>query len=359
MTPYELHQEAAIRSRSPGLVYSLLAAFALAGCVVGWFVLGSERPVPLRIASAAVPLQPPVLPHATEEPQQPAVAPPVTNPPPQPVVEQKPPPPAPPPVAVETPAPQPPPPPASAPVAAPAATPSPEGSTILIEEARKLKGEDNLTDARVKALEALRASTSVDARAAAENLLSEIAIPLVFSKRPMAEKVEYTVVSGDSLDRLARRFGTTVEVVRRGNNLPGQVIRVGTRLRILQAKCSLVVDKSENTLVLKLNDQFFKRYRVGTGQYSTTPTGEFKINGKVAQPTWFRPDGKSIPYGDKENLLGTHWMSIDVPGFGLHGTWEPDSVGKQSSQGCIRLVNADIEELFNIVPEGTPVLIQD
>ena len=249
----------------------------------------------------------------------------------------------------------------SDPVAMPSAVTAPAVSSgPVLDELKKLKDADNFSEARAKGLEALKTAANADEKKAIEDLLGKIAAPLVFSKRPMPEKTDYTVANGDSLDRLARKFGTTVDVIRKGNNIQGQVIRIGTRLRIFTGKFSITVSKSQNTLTLTMNDdQFFKRYRVGTGQYSTTPTGTFKITGKVAQPTWYRPDGKSIPYGDKENLLGTHWMSIDVPGFGIHGTWEPDSVGKQSSQGCIRLLNSDIEELFTLVPEGTPVIIQD
>ena len=58
-------------------------------------------------------------------------------------------------------------------------------------------------------------------------------------------------------------------------------------------------------------------------------------------------------------MLGTHWLSLDLPGYGIHGTWEPDTVGKQESAGCIRLVNADIEELYTLLPVGTPVVIQE
>jgi len=71
-----------------------------------------------------------------------------------------------------------------------------------------------------------------------------------------------------------------------------------------------------------------------------------------------------IPYGDKENVLGTRWISLTatgqtpkVRGYGIHGTWEPDTVGKQASAGCVRLLNPDVEELFLIVPMGTPVTI--
>ena len=71
-----------------------------------------------------------------------------------------------------------------------------------------------------------------------------------------------------------------------------------------------------------------------------------------------------VPFGDKENILGTRWMSLTATGetppargYGIHGTWEPATLGKQSSAGCIRMRNSDVEELFMLVPEGTPVTI--
>ncbi|HMO51120.1 MAG TPA: L,D-transpeptidase family protein [Kiritimatiellia bacterium] len=194
---------------------------------------------------------------------------------------------------------------------------------------------------------------------AAEAILNEAGIALVLSPRPMPEKVEYTVQPGDSLEKIARKFGTTIELLRAGNNIRGHLIRVGDRLRIFTGKFSVAVSKSENDLVLFMNDQFFKRYRVGTGEYNKTPVGDFVINDRIAQPTWWRPDGKSIPFGDPENLLGTHWLSINVKGYGLHGTWEPESIGHQLSAGCVRMLNEDIEQLFTLLPLGTPVSIRD
>ena len=78
----------------------------------------------------------------------------------------------------------------------------------------------------------------------------------------------------------------------------------------------------------------------------------------MPQPTWWK-DGKAIPFGDTNNVLGTHWLALDVPGYGIHGTWQPETIGKQASAGCIRLVNAEIEELFTLVPVGTPVTITE
>ncbi len=226
-------------------------------------------------------------------------------------------------------------------------------------EARSLQAAGQIPAAREKALGALAAAKDPALQRQIEDLLGQIHTALIFTPSPMAEKVDYTIQPGDRLAGIAKQHGTTIELVTRGNGIKSAVIRPGDRLRILSGKFSILVDKSDNELVLSLNDRFFKRYRVGTGKFEKTPAGQFKITDRIAQPTWWRPDGKAVPFGDKENVLGTHWLSLDVPGYGLHGTWEPDTVGKQESAGCIRLVNADIEELFTLLPVGTPVVIQE
>jgi lipoprotein-anchoring transpeptidase ErfK/SrfK len=52
-------------------------------------------------------------------------------------------------------------------------------------------------------------------------------------------------------------------------------------------------------------------------------------------------------------------MGFDLPAYGIHGTTEPQSLGKQVTQGCVRMSNADVEQLFIIVPIGTEVTIVD
>jgi len=226
-------------------------------------------------------------------------------------------------------------------------------------DALAAKNSGNLLEARKIALGIWKTSDSADVKNSAEAILNEVNIELVLTPRVMDEKVDYTVVSGDSLEKIAKKFDTTIELIRKSNNIQGSLIRAGDRLRIFQGKFSVTVSKSNNDLVLYMNNDFFKRYQVGTGAYNKTPVGDFQINDRIAQPTWWRPDGKSIPYGDPENLLGTHWLSINVKGYGLHGTWEPDTIGKQASAGCVRMLNDDIEQLFSLLTIGTPVSIRD
>jgi lipoprotein-anchoring transpeptidase ErfK/SrfK len=226
-------------------------------------------------------------------------------------------------------------------------------------DARKLMEQDQFPEAKARAEQALNGAPSEDVRAAARELLGQIDVALVLSERPMTEKIDYTVQPGDTLGKLASRYGSTIDLIAKGNNVSGQNIRAGDRMRIFTGKFSVKVDKSDNILDLYMNDRFFKRYRVGTGQYSKTPTGTFKITDRIAQPTWYRDDGKVIPFGDPENLLGTHWLALDVRGYGIHGTWEPGTIGKQASAGCVRLLNEDVEQLYTLLPVGTPVTIED
>ena len=60
-----------------------------------------------------------------------------------------------------------------------------------------------------------------------------------------------------------------------------------------------------------------------------------------------------------ENPLGTRWMGFDLESYGLHGTTEPDSIGKSRSLGCIRMLNPEVEELFELVGEGTAITVMD
>lgn len=192
---------------------------------------------------------------------------------------------------------------------------------------------------------------------AVERELGNINIGLLFSPIITEGSTEYVVKEGDTLFTIAQHFGTTIDLLKRSNNLKSDYIKPGDKLKIITEKFSIVVDKSKNILTLKAGERVLKVYAVGTGVGGSTPTGVYKITNKLVNPPWHKAGEGVIPYGDPRNVLGTRWMGFDKAGYGIHGTWEPDTVGKQASAGCIRLLNEDVEELFQIVPVGTEVTI--
>lgn len=240
----------------------------------------------------------------------------------------------------------------------------------LVSEARLLEEKDDLSGARdlyERALSSANAAGDASSAAKAEKALGGIFIKLVFSQREMAEKVDHAIVAGDLISKLARKHGTTPELIAKANGISNpDNIKIGDRLRILsQPGFEITVNKAENWLLVTMRGKFFKRYTVGTGKYNRTPAGTFRVSEKITEPSWWK-DNREIPFGDKENILGTRWMAIsstgDTPpakGYGIHGTWEDKGLGRQSSAGCVRMSNKDVEELFAYIPEGTPVTIID
>lgn len=246
------------------------------------------------------------------------------------------------------------------PVAAPVvpqpepAPPIPVGQ-LELAQAQQLVAEGKLAEARIL-LQPI--ADLPECPSDVRDLIGEINTRILFSPAPDPRKTEYTVVAGDTLGKIAARFNSPIALIKKSNQLTSDTIRVGQRLRIYQGEFAVAVSKSANTLVVTDRGHFFKHYRVGTGEHRKTPVGEFKIINRQEHPVWYRGD-KEIPYGDPENILGTHWLGLDIAGFGLHGTWDNDSLGKQSTAGCIRLSNDDIAELYAMLPLGTPVAIRE
>lgn len=248
-----------------------------------------------------------------------------------------------------------------------AAAPIPGDISALIAEAEALRSADQLQAAREVYQRALGLATDAATRARIEKPLGEIHIELLFSPRPMPEKEEYIIQRGDQLRLLARRFGTTVELIQRSNNITNpNRIRIGDRLRIFRGDFEVVANKTRRDMVVYLNGEFFKRYRVGTGEFGKTPVGTFVVRDKITEPSWWPPDGREVPFGHPDNVLGTRWLSIEatgdtprVRGYGIHGTWEPESIGHEESAGCIRMLNEEVEEFYVYIPSGTPVRIEE
>lgn len=115
------------------------------------------------------------------------------------------------------------------------------------------------------------------------------------------------------------------------------------------------INLPSRTLDLYIDGALTKEYPVCVGTSATpTPQGEYKVIYKTVNPNWINK-GVVVPPGP-ENPLGIRWIGI-TKGIGIHGNNNPASIGTYSSGGCIRMYNRDVEELYKLVPAGTPVSI--
>ncbi len=188
--------------------------------------------------------------------------------------------------------------------------------------------------------------------------LGHVNIALLFSPIVTDLDIVHEVRPGDTLGKIAVANGTTVEFLKKTNGLKSNVIRPQQKLKVPKGHFSIVVDKSQNQLLLTEDNQFIKSYTISTGKDNSTPVGTFKVVTKVPNPVWYK-QGAVVPADSPENILGARWLGIDKQGYGIHGTVDPGALGHQVTAGCVRMSNADVEELFDIVPLGTEVTIVD
>ena len=240
------------------------------------------------------------------------------------------------------------------------AAPSPETSVAApLEKINRLEKEGHYLDAQ-KAYESLLREKGLDKKTTREVMkkYETLNLKLLFSRQEMPGSVQHTIKPGDRLQKLAKQYKTTIELIGKSNELKGDKIIAGKKLKIVNGTFSIRVDKSRNRLFLFLDQKLFKTYRIATGAQDGTPAGEFTITHKVENPAWYKP-GKVIRGGAKENELGTRWLGFDNPGYGIHGTPHPESIGQHVTSGCIRMLNKDVEELYLIIPTRTKVKVMD
>jgi len=192
----------------------------------------------------------------------------------------------------------------------------------------------------------------------AQKELERLNMRILFSPIETENSIIYTVQEGDTLRKIAKKHNTTVEMLMRSNGLETDLIHPGKRLKIATSRFTIVADKSQNLLTLKADGEVLKVYRVSTGIDGITPVGRFTVVNKLTDPTWYKA-GAIVPSGSSENILGSRWMGLDITGYGIHGTTEPDTIGKHITAGCIRMRNEEVEELYAIVPVGAEVKIVD
>lgn len=124
----------------------------------------------------------------------------------------------------------------------------------------------------------------------------------------------------------------------------------------------IIVNKA-NLQLAYINEAEIKAiYPIASGfNKESTPEGMFTVVVKAEHPYYRK---KNIPGGSAENPLGARWIGLDAKGtdgrtYGIHGTNQPESIGKYASAGCIRMKNSDVITLYHHIPVGTKVWVVD
>jgi lipoprotein-anchoring transpeptidase ErfK/SrfK len=136
---------------------------------------------------------------------------------------------------------------------------------------------------------------------------------------------------------------------------------------------TIIVNTEERALYHVQEDGEAIRYGVAVGKESFVWSGVAKVGRKAEYPSWTPPKSmirrkpylakwaNGMPGGIPENPLGTRAIYLYARGrdtlFRIHGTNEPGSIGTAASSGCIRMLNEEVEVLYDSVSIGTKVIV--
>jgi len=230
----------------------------------------------------------------------------------------------------------------------------------------------HLVKARSAISKAIDAGLEESAYAHARALINLINKDLVFS--PAVHKgdpisTRYVVKAGQTLAKIAKQWNIPYELLLRVNRIADpRRLQIGQTIKVVKGPFHVWVDKNRFFLAVMSQPSadgpnlYIKFYRVGLGEHGSTPTGLWQVRpeSKLKNPTWFDTrGGRVVAADDPQNPLGERWIGFDgisgqakgQSGYGIHGTIEPETIGKNASQGCIRLLPADVEELYDLLVE--------
>ena len=199
-------------------------------------------------------------------------------------------------------------------------------------------------------------------------------IPRDYAKQARMKRLSYT----SPQERLGERFHMS-EVLLGALNPKQAFSEAGARLLVASGRRSpekgaaLRIDAVKSTgmvLVFGAQDVVLASYPATIGSETTpSPSGEYVVERIARNPNYTYDPEKNFQQGKNTETLvlppgpngpvGTVWIALSKPTFGIHGTPEPSKVSKTTSHGCIRLTNWDAEELADLVKPGVAVRFVD
>ena len=185
--------------------------------------------------------------------------------------------------------------------------------------------------------------------------LEQLSDKIYFHKTPHYLE-PYVVAPGENLQGIAKKHDVSWQYLAKLNLIEPKKLRAGQKIKVMNGPFAVVVDLSRFELTVHTQGHFVARFPIGIGKDNKTPQGKFTVLDKLEDPTYYGPDG-IVAHDDPKNPLGERWIDLGNS-IGIHGTIDPDSIGKAQSRGCIRLVNADVEDLYDLLTVGSEVVIR-
>lgn len=246
----------------------------------------------------------------------------------------------------------------------PTAAPVPPVRRSEVEAARAALARGDLPAARTALSAVLVAGPSEPDETFARAELERMADAVLFSRATNVDDPlvgVHVVGAGDSTNAIARMYKIPDSLVVKLNRIadPHHLV-AGQRLKIIRGPFHAVIDKASHQMDVYLGETYIRGFQVGLGANNGTPRGTWVVWNKLTNPEWIDPTTRHhYAADDADNPIGEHWIGMRCiqgdcmgrTGFGLHGTIDPSSIGRDSSMGCVRMRPEDIAFVYDLFLE--------
>jgi len=220
---------------------------------------------------------------------------------------------------------------------------------------------------------------SATERAQAYAGINNLASALFFSPNIVPGDIasqSYVVKKGDSFARITNREKLAIDwrFIQRINQIASEkALRADMRLKLAHGPFDGEVIKADYRFNIYAGTGservMVASFPCGVGTNDSTPVGTFKVRtgSKLIDPEWCNPrTGEKFKSNDPKNPIGERWIGLQgttpetakFTGYGIHGTVEPQSIGKQMSMGCVRLGDAEVQVVYELIGESSTIVIR-
>jgi len=196
-------------------------------------------------------------------------------------------------------------------------------------------------------------------------MLDHIAGIVIYSRQSILEQ-PYVVQPGETLPQIAQKCEVSWELLAKINGIRDpDHLTPGQELKVVHGPFKAVIrlDRHELTMMLPdrmkpdgQNDRYAGRFPIGIGQDRPIRTGTHLVRNKWINPTYYG-NGQTVDRNDPNNPLGERLLDLGGQ-VSIHGTNDPQSIGRTGGLGSIRLSQRDIDDVYDILTLGSQVVIE-
>jgi len=187
-------------------------------------------------------------------------------------------------------------------------------------------------------------------------LLDQVAGTVVYSRQHLLEP-PHVVQPGENLAMIAQKYEVPWQLLAKINGLRNpEHLPPGLQLKVVRGPFDAVIRLDRYELTLMLHGRYAGRFRIGIGRDQPVLEGAYTVRDKTVNPTYYG-NGQVIDADDPGNPLGERLIGLGNR-ISLHGTNDPQNIGRSGGPGTISMGDRDIEDVYDILSVGSRVLIQ-